>query len=325
MAINRFTKRLRRRFEPVTRRGQTIYNQLLYKPAIALLVATFQEFGQDFGGDLAAVIAYNALLSLFPLLLGLVALAGLFLPSEAIQEQLVSFFEQNFPASVDLLRANIKSIIAVRDTLGIISIILLFWTGSNIFSALGRSINRAWDISVRRPWIKTKSRDVALAFGTGILLLISFGISVAASYIRRFDIPLAGLLDYGGRIFAFLLMLGIFLLVYKYMPNTRTRWHDIWPGALLTAVLFEVARTAFVIYLTRFANYERVYGSLASAIILLVWLYYSAVIAIMGAEFSSEYGRFRQARARGMSPREYVMSKSRTVASSGGKSDRPRD
>jgi len=88
----------------------------------------------------------------------------------------------------------------------------------------------------------------------------------------------------GSRLLAFLLVLAVFLLLYKLVPFTKTYWHYIWPGALLAAVLFEIARTLFVFYLENFANYQLIYGSIASIIILLVWIYYSAFIMVSGGD-----------------------------------------
>ena len=101
------------------------------------------------------------------------------------------------------------------------------------------------------------------------------------------------MLDVGSRLVAFLLILAVFLLIYKTIPNTRTYWRYIWQGALLAAVLFELARTLFIFYLENFANYQLIYGSIASIIVLLVWIYYSAFIMILGAEFTFQYGRMR--------------------------------
>ena len=81
----------------------------------------------------------------------------------------------------------------------------------------------------------------------------------------------------------------VFSLIYMFMPNIKTRWRHIWPGALFAAILFETVKNLFIYYLANFTGYELVYGSLASVIILLVWIYLSAYILIIGAEFVSEY------------------------------------
>mgnify|MGYP001599164108 CR=1 FL=1 len=98
------------------------------------------------------------------------------------------------------------------------------------------------------------------------------------------------------RLVAFLLILAVFLFLYKIIPNTKTYWRHIWPGALLAAVLFEIARTLFILFilfLYDFAGYQFIYGSIASIIVLLVWIYYSAFIVILGAEFTFQYGVLR--------------------------------
>ncbi len=286
-------QRLRRRFEPLKARALRLRDRLLRIPVFLLLYRVGQEVGRDRVGDLAAGMAYFAALSIFPLLLGVVAVLGFFLPSETIRDQLISLVQQNLPGATDLLRANIERIIEVRNTLGIVSIIGLFWTGSGFFGALGRAVNLAWDITVLRPWVKRKGRELLMALGTGVLLLVSLGITLAISIVRQLDLPIGNLAVYGGRVLAFLLAFGIFVLIYKYLPNARISWRAVLPGALLVAVLFEIARTAFTIYLTDFANYEIAYGPIASFIILLVWIYYSSFIILFGAEFSSEYIRLR--------------------------------
>jgi membrane protein len=92
---------------------------------------------------------------------------------------------------------------------------------------------------------------------------------------------------------AFLLIFLVFLLLYKFIPNTKTYWRGVWPGALLVALLFELARTLFIFYLDNIANYQLIYGSITSIIVLLVWIYYSSLIMILGAEFTFQYSLMR--------------------------------
>ncbi|MBI2861018.1 MAG: YihY/virulence factor BrkB family protein [Chloroflexi bacterium] len=260
-----------------------------------LLLRVFREMGEDGAGDMAGSIAYFAILSLFPLLLGIIAVLGLFLPSAELQGPLLDFFRDNLPGSTSLLERNIERIIDLRGTLGLLSVIGLFWSGSAIFGAIGRVVNRAWDIHRYRPFYIRKFRDLALAAGTSLLFFISMGITALRVIVARFDLPvLDWLAMIGGEVAAFFIVLLAFLLIYKYMPNTTISWHDIWPGAILASILFELAKFLFVFYLGRFANYELVYGQVASLIILLVWVYFSAFILILGAEFASEYSRWRR-------------------------------
>ena len=102
------------------------------------------------------------------------------------------------------------------------------------------------------------------------------------------------IVNVGSRVVAFLLIMAVFLLLYKSVPNTKTYWRYVWPGAFLAAVFFEMARTLLVLYIENYANYQLIYGSIASIIVLLVWIYYSAFIMILGAEFTFQYGRMRE-------------------------------
>ncbi len=80
-----------------------------------------------------------------------------------------------------------------------------------------------------------------------------------------------------------------FVLIYKFVPNEKIKWKYVWPGTIFGIVFFDAAKSLFVLYLANFANYEMIYGSIASVIIFLVWIYYSAIILIVGAELNSEY------------------------------------
>lgn len=278
-----------------------IKGRLLEIPAVQLVVRTAQELGADDATHMAAGVAYYAILSLFPLLLGLIALFGLFLPSETLQEGLFDFFERNLPGAVDVLERNITDVIQLRGAVGLLGLVGLFWSASAMFGAIGRATNRAWDIHQDRPFHIRKLRDLAMALGTGILFLLSLGATAVLSILSGMDLPGVGAAsNFGAGLLGFLFSLAIFLAIYKFIPNTKTFWRYVWPGALLAAILFEIAKSLFVLYLSYFADYASVYGSVGSVIALLVWIYISAFILILGAEFSAEYGRMREGVSRGV-------------------------
>lgn len=280
---------------------QRIKERLLRVTAVQLVVRTVQELGADDASHMAAGIAYYGIFSLFPLLLGLIALLGMFLPSEEVQEELFDFFRQNLPGSVDLLERNIEDVIHLRGALGILSLVGLFWAGSAVFGAVTRAVNRAWDVHQDRPFVKRKLRDLVMAMGIGLLFLLSIGGTAVFAILSRVDVTVLGAaVNFGGRFLAFFFSFAIFLSIYKFLPNTKTFWRYVWPGALLAAILFEIAKGLFVFYLSHFADYESVYGSVGSVIVLLFWIYISAFILILGAEFSSEYGRLREGVSRGV-------------------------
>ena len=275
-------------------RAQQIQARLLKQPIILFIVTVFQEMGRDDGSTLAAALSYYAFLSLFPLLLGLIALLGLFLPSQDLQNVLLDYVGNNLPGSMDLVKQTISDIIRLRGALGLISILTLLWSGSSLFSAVSHAINRAWDVEKERFFLINKVRELGMTLAIGLLFLISLGVTAVSSILAQVQFPDIGLLiSLGSYALTFILTLGIFLLIYKYIPNTGTEWRFIWPGAVVATVLFEIARHFFVFYIEHFGGYQLIYGSLGAIVILLVWIYYSAFILLLGAEISSELNHLR--------------------------------
>ncbi|MFH0768336.1 MAG: YihY/virulence factor BrkB family protein [Chloroflexota bacterium] len=282
--------------ERLNARLQRAKDHLLKIPAVQLIHRTAEGLGNHDATQRAAGVAYYAILSIFPLLLGLIAVFGFFLPSVNLQDELLKFVGKNLPGATDILRQNIVSIVKLRSAMGVLSVVLLFWGASAIFSAISLAINRAWDIRRYRSFFIRKASELGMVFGIGVLFLLSLGASAIISILRGvLNLPAADLIivNVGSKVVAFLLMFVVFLLLYKLVPNTKTHWRYIWPGALLAAILFEIARTLFIFYVENFANYQLIYGSIASIIVLLIWIYYSAFIMILGAEFTSQYGRMR--------------------------------
>jgi membrane protein len=293
------------------------------KVRVCLVIRTVQELGADDASHMAAGVSYYAIFSLFPLTLALLAILGIFLPSETLQEEIFCFFERNLPGTVDVIKENIEQVIQLRGTIGAVGVALLLWTASAMFGAVSRTINRAWDVHQDRPFHKQKMLELGMALSIGLLFFLSLGTSQFFSLLRDTDLPIisrafdgassifstvrgmdirimGGALEVGASLTAFLPSLAIFMILYKFAPNTKTYWRYIWPGALLAAILFEIAKSIFILYLDRFATYDLVYGSIASVIALLFWIYVSAFVLILGAEFSAEYGRMRMGIARGI-------------------------
>ena len=262
----------------------------------------------DDATHMAAGLAYYSLFSIFPLLLFLIAAFGLFLDPESIQSRVTDASSVYFPGSDQLIGENLNATAGVRGALGAFGILGLLWSGSAVFGAVSRSVNRAWDIHIDRPFFINKPRQLGMAAGVGLLFLGSLSMATLARAANRLidaDAHLLGPFLHSLetailQALSFGLTAAMFILMYKFMPNTRTQWRYIWPGAISAAVLFEVAKTFFVLYLTRFTNFENVYGALTPVIVLSLWSYLSGLILIFGAELSSEYGRMRLGTDRGV-------------------------
>ena len=276
-------------------------------PVFHLAYRTVREMSADDATHMAAGVAYYAVLSLFPLTIGLISLLGLVLNSEHLEGEIFSFFQTYLPGSKELLAANVEATGSIRGFLGVVSFLGLFWSASLLFGAITRAVNRAWDIHQDRPFYIDKLRHVLMAFSVAPLFLMSFSTTWAVQLLGGQELPVVGPVEYLDhdaislltRPLPFLFTLTIFFMIYKFTPNTRTYWRYIWPGALLAAVMFELFKSVFVFYLEHLADYERVYGSLASVIVLLAWTYFSSLILIAGAEFSSEYERMKLGLERG--------------------------
>ena len=272
-----------------------------------LIVRTVREMSDDDATHMAAGVAYYAVFSLFPLLIGLIAIFNLLPASETRQEQLTEFVSEYLPGSEGLLKRDLE----VGGALGVIAIFGLLWSGSAIFGAVARVVNRAWDIQKDRPIYIGKPRQMGMALVVGLMFLTSLGASTFVRIAEEYalaDLPApAFLVETGGKVFlqvvSFSLMLFTFLMIYKMLPNTKTYWRYVWPGALLAAVLFEVGKASFLLYVERFASFQDAYGSAGDVLVLLLWVYVSSLILILGAELNSEYGRLREGRERGVALR----------------------
>ena len=288
-------------------RLRIIQGRLLRWPEVELARRTWRELGDDHAIDLAAAIAYYALLSLLPLAIGLVSLFSLVLESSTVEENVHNFFHTYLPGSDAILEANIEAVSGIRGALGILSVVGLLWSSTLLFGAITRAVNRAWDIEYDRPFYIEKPRQVVMTLAVAPVFIISVTLTTGLQVLGSEDFPLLGslaFLEHNGinalaRPLPFLFSLVIFLFIYKYTPIAHTYWRYIWPGALLAALLFEITKSVFVFYLENYGAYEKVYGTLASVIALLAWAYLSGLIVVIGAEVSSEYYRMRQGAARG--------------------------
>jgi membrane protein len=270
-------------------------DKLLSLAAVRLLVGTIEDLGRGDASHSAAGVAYFAVLSLFPLLLGFISLAGLFLPSESIQQAIISFMQQNLPVSPDIVVQNIESIISARGVLGVFSILALIWTSSNMFSSISVALNRSCGVCERRPFYVRKPRDILFALAAGLLFLLAGLLPTAFSMIPEVDVPF-----FGTAASFILIAIGsvlnwvVFLVMYTYLPINRREWRDIWPGALLATILFEIIRIAFILFVSHFNRYSLVYGTIGSAIALMVWIYFSAFVLLVGSAFNTQLHLWRE-------------------------------
>jgi len=285
-------------------------DRLLGIPAVELVYRAVLQFRDDNSTDLAAGVAYYGILSIFPLLIAIVALASFFVDSKAVQALVSEQIQAGAPGSAEFLQQRIANIQRIRGTLSVFSIVGLIWTASAMFGAISRAVNRAWNVEGAPPFYIEKLRHIAMALGTGVLLVASSLLITSRVFLAHVEqfigdvLPFLFLSNYVYLVFteliSVLMAFAVFLVIYKFIPHTHTDWSDIWLGALVAALLFEVGRNSFVLYLNNFGNFGQIYGSLAAVMVLLVWIFISALILIIGAELASEYARMKRGVRRGV-------------------------
>ena len=296
---------LRRHIATAHEHVDPIVDRFQDKFLIKLAVRTVKELIEDDATHMAAAISYYTLLSMFPLIVGLISVLSFFCHDEAVQGLIITWASGFLPESEEFIRDSVEQIVKTRGAIGVFALIGLFWTGSAIFGGITRSINRAWDVHADRPIYLSKARQLVMAFMTGLLFLASMTINAFVGFTQELELPLPGVLVsnisvamlYAG---SFALIFIVFLMLYKYVPNAKTYWNEVWVGALVAAALFEITEYVFIVYLSRFAGFDNVYGVfLAPVIVILLWSYVVGLILILGAEISSEYGRLKRGLERG--------------------------
>jgi membrane protein len=268
---------------------------------LGILYRSVRKGLEDHGKDLAAAIAYYTFFSIFPLLLGITAAAGHLLRSEAAQARVFDLIVETLPGSAAFVRENVESVVRVRGALGVAGVIGLFWSASAAFGAITRAVNRALGAKRPHPFFLSKLRYFLMTLAVSLTVILSVAITAALEILPRLDLEAlqwlgveSGLIDQlTGVLTSFAFTFLTFALIYKVTPYVEVRWRQVVPGALLGAVVFELGKQVFRVYLSRIANFEAVYGSLSSIIVLLLWLYVSALVLVFGAEYNIVRWRVR--------------------------------
>ncbi len=276
----------------------------------ALLRAAFASWSGDYAQSMGAALAYYTLFSLAPVLLIVIAVAGLVFGPDAARGQLVDELhgligQQGAEAVQGLLRhANHPAPSIGASIVGIATLVL---GATSVFAELQTDIDRIW----RAPALNSPRgviglvRSRLLSFGMilaiGFLLLVSLVISAALAALEKWWGALLG-----GWAFVFhgldiVLTLAIstvlFALIYKILPRVQVAWRDVWVGAAMTSALFSVGKFLIGLYVGR-AGVSSPFGAAGSIVLVMVWVYYSAQIFLLGAEFTWLYAHRHGSRKR---------------------------
>ena len=263
---------------------------LTHLPYLGVIVRAILKGQNDQAKDMAASIAYFSFFSLFPLLLGLAAIAGSFLEVAEVHAHFDRLLADALPRSADFVRSNVEALFELRGAAGVLSVTGLFWSARRMFAALGRGINRSLGLQRSHSVILSPLRHLLLTLTACLLLFLLVAISTTLGLLAQFDLglfggPLDDLLKLArGHFMSYLFVVIMCALLYKILPYQAPTWRELLPGALFAAVLYELGKAAFVFYIDTVASLQAVYGSLSSVIVLLLWLYFSASVLLLGAE-----------------------------------------
>lgn len=256
---------------------------------------------------LAASLAFYTALSLAPLVLLVVGLVGIVLERQQVAGQLATQLEGLLrPAGRQLVEAILTTTTPQGGTLAtVIGLVTLLIGATAVFGELQATLNLIWEVQPAPTegiwgslWAVIKQRlfSLALVLALAFLLLVSLFISAAlASAARVLQGPEQALL---GRLLelavSIVVLTGLFALLFKYVPDAQIRWRDVWLGGFVSAVLFTLGKTAIGYYIGQ-ASVGSAYGAAGSMVVLLVWVYYSALIFFFGAEFTHAWATRHQA------------------------------
>jgi YihY family inner membrane protein len=273
---------------------------------------TVREFQVDNLKDWAAALTYYGVLSIFPALVVLISLIDL--AGRSTIQTLLDNLGQVAPGSVNqILKDAIRSLEQTRGSAGVLAIVGLaaaLWSASNYIAAFMRASNAIYDVPEGRPLWKT----LPIRIGVTVIVMVLLAVSAVAV------VATGGLADRIGRLLGLgrtvvtvwefakwpvllLIVSFLFALLYWASPNARQGFRWVTPGGILAVVVWVAASLAFAIYVANFGSYNKTYGSLASVIIFLVWLWLSNVAILLGAELNAELERGR-AIAAGHPPEE---------------------
>lgn len=250
--------------------------------------------GNFFTGDaivFAAAVAFYSSLSLAPLLLMLLWGASL-LGAGAVDALLDQVRDLLGPQAGEVIRTVVESANrhpSLGNLAGIIAAGTILFSSTTVFAQLQESMNRVWGVRGDpkrgvRNWLRARLLSFGVILALGFLLVVSLAVSAAVAFLANLILPGT---EFLWQVVSFLFSVAIFTLffaaLFRYLPDVRIAWRDVRPGALLTAILFSVGKVLIGLYLGK-SVVASSYGAAGSLVVMLLWVYYSAIIVFFGAE-----------------------------------------
>ncbi len=271
------------------------------KEAFSILKQTFYEWMDDQAPTLGAALAYYTVFSLAPLLIISISIAGLAFGREAAEGQIFNQLRGLLGDASGQAIQNIVQDASAEPKTGLVATVLgfvmLLFGASGVFGQLQTSLNAIWGVQPKPGrGVLGIIRDRILSFGfilvVGFLLLVSLLLTAAISFVGQGFGEMVPGMEALVQLLNVILSLGVitllFAMMFKFLPDAKIAWRDVWIGAFITALLFSVGKFALGLYLGR-SGVASSYGAAGALIVLLLWVYYSSQILFFGAELTQVY------------------------------------
>lgn len=279
------------------KKNQVFFLSRLNKPAKYTKDSNFFSYlvyriGKDDASGLAAQMTYHFVLAMFPMLIFLLTL----LPAFNIDQSRITDMLSSAPSETSSIIKSVIGDVTKNSSGGLLSVglILAIWSASNGMTAIMNSFNVAYDVEDSRNGILLKLLSVVFTIVMGFVFLIAMALPTLGSAISHYLFGPLGLDSQIKWIFTLLrvvlpliIILLLFIVLYSVAPNVKTKFRSVLPGAIFTSVIWLLGSFAFGWYISNFGNYSKTYGSIAGIIILLIWLYLTSFIIIIGAEINA--------------------------------------
>jgi membrane protein len=272
------------------------------KFSLKILIQLFSETGNSWvhhkAPRMGAALAYYSAFSLAPLLVLIFSIFSLIYKqrSEAV-DGITKQLEQVLPQQAgDMVQGILDHAASTRGASGatVISLVILLFSASSAFGEMQDALNQIWDVPAEKQallaMIKQRALSFSMVFVLGFLMMASLAMSAIITALSRLLVikfPAVGL-ELSNNAISMVLFTALFAAIYRILPNVPLRWRDVLPGAFLSTVLFMIGKLLLAWYIGKSSTFSA-YGAAGSFAIILLWVYYSAQILYLGAEFTRVY------------------------------------
>lgn len=270
-----------------------------------LLRETIAEWQNDKVPLLAAALAYYTVFSIAPLLIIAIAIAGAFFGEEAargeIIDQIKGLVGQQGAEAIQSMLQNTQQPSANSGLATLFGIVTLLIGATGVFGQLQDALNIIWDVKPKpgvglKVFLLSRLLSFAMVLVIGFLLLVSLLLSAILAAISHYFGDLIPGFQFVGQLLnftlSFVVITLLFAAIYKVLPDVKVPWQNLWLGAIVTALLFNAGKSLIGLYLGNSAV-SSTYGAAGSLVVILIWIFYSAQILLLGAEFTHVYSRHR--------------------------------